>query len=118
MRISKTQFYDVMQDLIAGRNVKETAIAHLLSERQVRRIKEAGTWERWPYIVAKATHGYNTPEYKAYLKRRGLPLTIPPKTVALTKKSMQGSYSVSVNPDMFRYRPSLWQRLKKRIGLK
>ena len=79
MKISKTQFDFVTEDLTAGRNIKETAIAHLLSERQVQRIKEAGTWERWPYIVAKATHGYNTPEYKQYLKRRGLPLTPPAK---------------------------------------
>lgn len=79
MKISKTQFDFVTEDLAAGRSIKETAIAHLLSERQVQRIKEAGTWDRWPYIVAKATHGYNTPEYKLYLKRRGLPLQPPAK---------------------------------------
>lgn len=50
-----------------------------ISERMVQRVREAGTWDRWPYIVAKATHGYNTPEYKLYLKRRGLPLTPPAK---------------------------------------
>jgi len=80
MKISRTQFDFVLEDLQAGRNTKETAIAHLMSERMVQRIKEAGTWERWPYIVAKATHGYNTPEYKQYLKRRGLPLQPPAKT--------------------------------------
>lgn len=88
MKISKTQFDFVTEDLAAGRNIKETAIAHLLSERQVQRIKEAGTWERWPYIVAKATHGYNTPEYKLYLKRRKLPLTPPAKPT--------GHYQVTV----------------------
>jgi len=50
-----------------------------VSARQVHRVKEAGTWERWPYIQAKIKCGYNTPEYKAYLKRRGLPLTPPAK---------------------------------------
>ncbi len=52
-----------------------------ISVRQVKRIKEAGTWERWPYIQAKTTHGLGTPEYKAYLKRRGLPLVPQVKKV-------------------------------------
>lgn len=80
MKLSKNQFDFVMQDIRAGRSVKDTAIAHLMSERQVQRIKEAGTWDRWPYIAAKARYGYDTPEYKAYLKRRGLPLRPPAKT--------------------------------------
>lgn len=90
MKISRTQFDFVIEDLQAGRNTKETAIAHLMSERMVQRIKEAGTWERWPYIVAKATHGYNTPEYKAYLKRRGLPLQPPAKVPAAKPKRLPG----------------------------
>lgn len=90
MKISKTQFDFVTEDLAAGRNIKETAIAHLLSERQVQRIKEAGTWDRWPYIVAKATHGYNTPEYKLYLKRRGLPLQPPAKHAVAAPQRFAG----------------------------
>lgn len=88
MQISKAKFDEVMGDIHAGLSIKATAENCKISERQVQRIKEATTWERWPYIVAKATHGYNTPEYKLYLKRRKLPLTPPAKPT--------GHYQVTV----------------------
>lgn len=74
MGITELQFNRVITHLNQGRTVNDVAFLNNLSERQVRRIKEAGTWENWPYIVAKTTHGYMTPEYKQYLNRRGLPL--------------------------------------------
>lgn len=79
MQLSRSKFEEVKKNLDNGAGIAASALSSRISERQVQRIKEAGTWDRWPYIVAKATHGYNTPEYKQYLKRRGLPLTIPPK---------------------------------------
>lgn len=77
--ITQSQFEFVAEELRAGRPIKEAAIAHVLSERTVRRIREAGTWERWPYMQAKAQHGYMTPEYRAALKAQGLPLSPPAK---------------------------------------
>ncbi len=88
MRLTEDQFNRVAQHISMGRTTSEVAYICKISERMVQRVKEAGTWQRWPYIVAKATHGYNTPEYRQYLKRRGLPLTIPTKT--------GGSQTVSV----------------------
>lgn len=67
-------------------NIDAIAVETGVSVRQVNRVKEAGTWERWPYIQAKIKHGYNTPEYKTYLKRRGLPLTPPPKLMSANAK--------------------------------
>lgn len=92
MQISKAKFDEVMGDINAGLSIKVTAQNCRISERQVQRIKEATTWERWPYIVAKATHGYNTPEYKQYLKRRKLPLTPPAKPT--------GTYTVKASNAM------------------
>lgn len=72
-------------------HIDAIAVETGVSARQVHRVKEAGTWERWPYIQAKIKCGYNTPEYKAYLKRRGLPLTPPAKTNATyTVSSLPG----------------------------
>jgi hypothetical protein len=114
MKISKTQFDFVTEDLQAGRNIKETAIAHLLSERQVQRIKEAGTWERWPYIVAKTTHGYNTPEYKLYLKRRGLPLTPPARYKVAPREKQLHQIQKSLHSEMETRRRSLLDRILRR----
>lgn len=74
MQITKDKFDKVI--FLLNQEWTCAAIANDLrmSERQVQRIREAGTWDKWPYILAKSTHGYMTPEYKAYLKRRGLPL--------------------------------------------
>lgn len=88
MKLTEDQFNRAAQHINMGRTTSEVAYICKISERMVQRVKEAGTWQRWPYIVAKATHGYNTPEYKRYLKRRGLPLTPPSKTA--------GSHTVSV----------------------
>ena len=87
-----------------------------ISERQVQRIMEAGTWERWPYIQAKIKHGYNTPEYKTYLKRRGLPLTPPSKV-----PYMQGAgHNVNITSDELlddtTHDGSHWYRLKRWFG--
>lgn len=83
MKLTKLQFDRII--LLSRRSdlhtTKEIAEFVGISERMVQRAREAGTWARWPYIVAKTTHGYNTPEYKTYLKRRGLPLTPPAKRV-------------------------------------
>lgn len=79
MKLTQKEFDRAMHHIKSGRTTAEVAYICKISERMVQRIKEAGTWERWPYIVAKATHGYNTPEYKLYLKRRHLPLTPPAK---------------------------------------
>ena len=80
MKLTQTQFRAVMHDVTKGATTSQLSNKHKLSERVVQRIKEAGTWDRWPYIVAKTTHGYMTPEYKLYLKRRGLPITPPAKS--------------------------------------
>lgn len=77
--MNQSKFILIVSDLEQGKKVAEIAVKHHISQRQVHRVKEAGTWERWPYIVAKVTYGYRTPEYKLYLKRRGLPLLSPPK---------------------------------------
>lgn len=86
MQINKDNFKKVIAfTKQSGMTTPEIAIYFGISERQVQRIKEAGTWERWPYIQAKVSCGYNTPEYKAYLKRRGLPLTPPSKDRVVSK---------------------------------
>jgi hypothetical protein len=79
MKLTEKEFSRVATYIKQGRKTAEVAQLCNISERMVQRVREAGTWDRWPYIVAKATHGYNTPEYKLYLKRRGLPLTPPAK---------------------------------------
>lgn len=82
MIINKETFNKVLTAIrISNMNNAEIAAHFNISVRQVKRIKEAGVWERWPYIVAKTTYGYNTPEYKRYLKRRGLPLVPQVKKV-------------------------------------
>ena len=85
MQVSKKDFDRAMTHINMGRSTKDVAYICKISERQVQRIKEAGTWDRWPYIVAKTTHGLNTPEYKAYLKRRGLPFTPPARNKVVSK---------------------------------
>ena len=79
MKLAEKDFNRAATYIKQGRKTAEVAQLCNISERMVQRVREAGTWDRWPYIVAKATHGYNTPEYKLYLKRRGLPLTPPAK---------------------------------------
>jgi hypothetical protein len=79
MKLTENQFDRIAYHIKMGRTIADVAYVCKVSERVVLRVREAGTWERWPYIVAKATHGYNTPEYHAYLKRRGLPATPPAK---------------------------------------
>lgn len=74
MQVTKEKFDMVMHWVKYGSTTPTIALKCKVSERQVQRIREAGTWDKWPYILAKTTHGYMTPEYKAYLKRRGLPL--------------------------------------------
>jgi len=114
MNVSRTQFEFVMQELTAGRSVKDVAIAHLMSERQVQRIREAGNWGRWPYIVAKTKHGYNTPEYKKYLKRRGLPLTPPAKvTVGVLRHKTNGRPVFGIEVEKLqKKRPLLYRLLR------
>lgn len=79
MRLSQEQFDLILADIVMYPEATTAMIAeqNKVSERMVQRVKEAGSWQRWPWIQAKATHGYMTPEYKTYLKRRGLPLTPP-----------------------------------------
>ena len=79
MKLTQKQFDRAMTYVHQGRSTAEVAALCNVSERVVQRIKKAGTWDRWPYIVAKTTHGYMTPEYKLYLKRRGLPIAPPSK---------------------------------------
>lgn len=78
MKVTKDVFNSVLVMSANGGTTQGLAARFGLSERVIRRIKEAKTWNRWPYIQAKAKWGYMTPEYKRYLKRRGLPL-VPPK---------------------------------------
>lgn len=95
MKVTPTIFGKVLGDLSSGKPVAMVADHYKLNEKTVRYIKQAGTWERWPYYQARKRFGYNTPEYKAYLKRRGLPLTVPPKPAQtrvgyLADKKMHG----------------------------
>lgn len=86
MQINKANFNKVIAfTKQSGMTTPEIAKYFSISERQVQRIKEAGTWDRWPYIQAKVRFGYNTPEYKQYLKRRGLPLIPPAKNKVVSK---------------------------------
>jgi len=111
MNVSRAQFEFVMQELTAGRSVKDVAIAHIMSERQVHRIKEAGTWGRWPYIVAKTKHGYNTPEYRKYLKRRGLPLTPPAKVTVGVLRYKNGNTVFGIEVEKLQKKRSLLHRI-------
>lgn len=87
MQINEKNFKKISNFLNqSGMKTAEIAKYFSISERAVQRIKEAGTWERWPYIQAKARYGYQTPEYKAHLKRKGLPLTPPAKAKPAKKR--------------------------------
>jgi hypothetical protein len=105
MKLTQKEFDRAVHHINSGRTTAEVAYICKISERMVQRIKEAGTWERWPYIVAKATHGYNTPEYKLYLKRRHLPLTPPAKT-AVPKSNWVPKRDLEPAP-----KKSWWRRL-------
>lgn len=74
--MTRPLFEAILED---GRKVDEVAIAHVVTERTVYMVREAGSWARWPYIVTKKRHGFMTPEYKASLERQGLPLHPPKK---------------------------------------
>lgn len=89
MKITEKDFDRAITHIKMGRSTKVVAYICKISERQVQRIKEAGTWERWPYIVAKTKHGYMTPEYKLYLKRRHLPIFPVPKSVWAPKRDLE-----------------------------
>lgn len=116
MKITKGQFDSITASLSNGLTAKQAAQKAGTSDRIAQRVREAGTWERWPYIVAKATHGYNTPEYKTYLKRRGLPLT-PPSKVPYTQGAGR---SVNITSDELlddtTHDGSHWYRLKRWFG--
>lgn len=75
---------------VEGCSVKYASTHNKVSERTVERVLEAGSWERWPYIMAKARFGYQTPEYKAHLKRKGLPITPPAKKQIIHKGRTPG----------------------------
>lgn len=79
MKIDRWTFTKINELLNDGISVATIANNMGINEKTVRYIKQAGTWERWPYYQARKRYGYNTPEYRAYLKRRGLPLTVPAK---------------------------------------
>ena len=106
MQIKKGNFNDIL-DASRSFGAKTTVIASRfgVSNRQVQRIKEAGSWERWPYILAKANLGLNTPEYKAYLRKKGLPLTPPPKQ---TEYYTTGIYLENIDNEP---KKSWWRRL-------
>lgn len=87
MSVTEDKFNRVMDATRLGVERHIILLENDISERILQRIKEAGTWERWPYIQAKSKHGYQTPEYYAYLKRRGLPRAIPGKPVPSTPQS-------------------------------
>jgi hypothetical protein len=105
MKLAEKDFNRAATYIKQGRKTAEVAQLCNISERMVQRVREAGTWDRWPYIVAKATHGYNTPEYKLYLKRRGLPLT-PPKNVPVPKGRWVPKQELEPEP-----KRSWWRRL-------
>lgn len=104
MKLTQKEFERATHHINMGRSTSEVAYICKISERMVQRIKEAGTWDRWPYTVAKATHGYMTPEYKLYLKRRHLPLTPPAKSVS--KSNWVPKKTLEPAP-----RKSWWRRL-------
>lgn len=76
--MDETKFNEIQIALHAGEKVKDIAAVYKVSETIVKRVRAAKIWDRWPYVVAKAHYGYQTPEYYDYLKRRHLPKT-PPK---------------------------------------
>ncbi len=104
-KLDKKLFYMIISDLNEGISIKDIAAYWLVSESQVRRIKEAGTWDRWPYMVAKSQHGYMTPEYKAYLKRRKLPIKPPAKID-------YANYRISFSVGNTKIKLSLFKRFK------
>lgn len=111
MKLTQKQFDRAMTYVHQGRSTAEVAALCNVSERVVQRVREAGSWERWPYIVAKTTHGYGTPEYRLYLKRRGLPLTPPSK--------MRAAPRVRKQPAVLNHKALTWrERLMRKIGLK
>jgi len=114
MKLTEDQFNRAAQHINMGRTTSEVAYICKISERMVQRVKEAGTWQRWPYIVAKATHGYNTPEYRLYLKRRGLPLTIPPKIQVSPREQKLHQVQKSLHSEMATRRRSLLDRILRR----
>jgi len=114
MQVSRKDFDRAITHINMGRSTKDVAYICKISERQVQRIKEAGTWERWPYIVAKPTHGYNTPEYKAYLKRRGLPLTPPAKMQVAPREQKLHQIQKSLHTEMETRRRTLLDRILRR----
>lgn len=83
--LTEKQFNEIYHSTTVMRTEKVMQL-HRVSERTVNRVKEAVTWERWPYIVAKSQHGYRTPEYYAYLKRRKLPTKMPAKPVVIPRQ--------------------------------
>lgn len=95
MIVNKKDFEYIMR-MLRSNTPKQLAEKTTYSERVIQRIREAGTWDRWPYIVAKTTHGYMTPEYKLYLKRRGLPITPARREVTTTTTTRKQTVTVTV----------------------
>ena len=107
--MSEVLFEAILED---QRKVDEVALAHIVTERTVYMVREAGSWARWPYIVTKKRHGYMTPEYKASLERQGLPLHPPKKTT--------GTYTFvrKDNGQVFRKKQTGFQRLIAKLRRK
>ena len=112
MKINEANFKKVIAfTKQSGMKSKEIAAYFSISERQLRYIKEAGTWERWPYIQAKIKWGYNTPEYKLYLKRRGLPLTPPAKIQVAPREQYLHQVQKNLHTEQETRRRSLLDRI-------
>lgn len=110
MTLTQDKFNRILM-FASNHSTVETAKFFKISDRQVQRIKEAGTWERWPYIQAKVSCGYMTPEYKLYLKRRGLPITPPAKTVIIRKEKASASTIYALKATAQPEKRSWWRRL-------
>lgn len=105
--MDKNLFNAILQD---GRKADEVALVHVVSVRTVYSVREAGSWERWPYIMMKKRHGYMTPEYKKGLERAGLPLKAPAKpTGTITYKVKNGVPTKKLK------KPSLFQGIINKL---
>lgn len=93
--MTEDKFNEIQIALHAGESVKDIAFVHKVSETMVKRVREAKTWARWPYILAKAHYGYQTPEYYDHLKRRRLPKT-PPKIPSVKELAQEFSETTVV----------------------
>lgn len=101
--MEKRVFKGIIDDLRDGMKPKDIAAFWKVSTRLVYLVKEAGSWERYPYMIAKKQHGYMTPEYKAYLKRRKLPVTPPAKPALRPARTRKKPETASSKPLIKRF---------------